>query len=192
MGECEGSDKRFKFEIMITKSQKNWLEHLSDSDKIIIKPYDPKSPEIFEEVKEKVIGCLGEKFKILHRGASYLKISGQDEIDIYVPVSRSLFDQTVSAMKQTFGEPRSLYPLKRARFRMTGYKKHIDVFVINKEDKSWIDSEEFTSYLLSKPQVLEEYRALKEFGNGLSVKAYYTRKNEFINRVLGKMKNNRA
>lgn len=173
---------------MITKSQQKWLDHLSDSDEIIIKPYDSESEKLFKEVKEKVVTCLGKEPKVLHRGASYLKISGQDEIDIYVPVAPSSFDQTVSKMKETFGEPRSLYPLVRARFRLEGYNKHIDVFVINQEDKGWVDSEIFTNYLLSHKDSLEQYRKLKESGNGLSTKAYYTQKTEFINTILVKAK----
>lgn len=119
-----------------------------------------------------------------HRGASALGISGQDEIDIYVPVSSGDFDMYVEKMRRVFGDPGSLYPLIRARFRVKGYKKHIDVFIINKEDKGWIDSEIFTNWLLSHPNTLEEYRKLKEGNAGLSTKEYYTRKTEFINRVL--------
>ena len=59
----------------MTKDQQKWLNHLSDTDKIIIKPFDPKSNEIFKEAKNKVIKALG-KVKVLERGASYLTISG--------------------------------------------------------------------------------------------------------------------
>lgn len=89
-------------------------------------------------------------------------------------------------MTKAFSKPRSLYPLIRARFRIEGFNKHVDVFVINKEDKNWIDSEKFTNYLLKNPKVLERYRELKEDGDGISVKKYYTRKIEFINGVLTK------
>lgn len=173
---------------MITKQQKQWLDHLNDQDKVIVKPYDPESEKIFEEVKEKVITCLGNGFEVLHRGASHLKISGQDEIDIYVPVEPNIFDETVTKIKDDFGEPGSLYPLVRARFRIDEYTKHIDVFVINKKDVGWTDSEIFTKYLLSHSNILEEYRQLKEAGRGLSTKTYYTQKIEFINNVLVKAK----
>lgn len=173
---------------MITESQRKWLDHLNDADQIVIKPYDPRSQEIFEEVRGKVLRCLGDDFEVLHRGASYLQISGQDEIDIYIPVKPMIFDLIVIKIQGTFGEPRSLYPLVRARFRVEGYEKHIDVFVINKEDSGWIDSELFTGYLLSHPDILDEYRKLKEFGSGLSTRSYYTHKIEFINEILGKAK----
>jgi hypothetical protein len=105
-----------------------------------------------------------------------LKISGQNEIDIYVPVFPKDYDSTVSQMTKFFGNPKSNYPCVRARFPISGYDKHIDVFVINRKDRGWIESEEFTSYLLKNPETLNEYKKLKEEGNGLSTKEYYTRK----------------
>lgn len=172
---------------MITKDQQKWLNHLSDTDRIVIKKYDPRSSLIFNEVKKKVVEVLG-KVRVLERGASYLGISGQDEIDIYVPVSSGDFDMYVEKMRRVFGDPGSLYPLVRARFRVKGYKKHIDVFIINKEDKGWIDSEIFTKYLKTHKNVLEEYRQLKEDGNGLSVREYYTKKIIFVNRIVKRVK----
>lgn len=168
---------------MITESQQKWLDHLNDKDFITIKPYDSKAPEIFEKVKKQVTGALG-KVRVEHRGASYLKISGQDEIDIYVPVLPEDFDKTVNIMSEHFGIPKSLYPLIRARFPIEGYGKHIDVFVINEKDSGWIDSEIFTNWLLMHPKDLEKYKKLKENGEGLSSKEYYTKKIEFINRIL--------
>jgi GrpB-like predicted nucleotidyltransferase (UPF0157 family) len=167
----------------MTKDQQKWLNHLSDTDKIIIKPFDPKSNEIFKEAKNKVIKALG-KVKVLERGASYLKISGQDEIDIYVPVDPKDFDMYVEKMTKAFGKPGSNYPSVRARFRISGYQKHIDVFVINKIDKGWIDSEAFTRYLKIHRKALDKYRKLKEDENGLSTKEYYAKKILFINNIL--------
>lgn len=184
---CNNSTNKGYNVHMITKSQQKWLDHLSDTDVIKIIPYDKKSPAIFNKVKRIVSRVLGDDYEVLHRGASYLKISGQDEIDIYVPVSPSDFDNIVERMTKAFSEPRSLYPLVRARFRMDGFNKHIDVFVINKDDKNWIDSEKFTNYLTENPIVLEEYRQLKENGDGLNVREYYTRKIEFINKILAKV-----
>lgn len=187
LNSIENSSKKRYHLLMITKDQQKWLNHLSDTDRIVIKKYDPRSSLIFNEVKKKVVEVLG-KVRVLERGASYLGISGQDEIDIYVPVSSGDFDMYVEKMRRVFGDPGSLYPLVRARFRVKGYKKHIDVFIINKEDKGWIDSEIFTKYLKTHKNVLEEYRQLKEDGNGLSVREYYTKKIIFVNRIVKRVK----
>jgi GrpB-like predicted nucleotidyltransferase (UPF0157 family) len=168
---------------MITKDQKKWLEHLSSVDKVALKPYDPNTPKLFREIKKNIISKIG-KASIYHRGASYLKISGQDEIDIYVPVAPISFSKYVEKMTKAFGKPGSLYPSIRARFRLNGYQKHIDVFVINKKDKGWIDSEIFTKYLKFNKKILDEYRKIKENANGLSITKYYTKKTVFINKIL--------
>jgi GrpB-like predicted nucleotidyltransferase (UPF0157 family) len=173
---------------MVTKKQQKWLDHLKTDDRITIVPYGPKSSVIFEKVKARIMNVLGNGFEILHRGASYLKISGQNEIDVYVPVLPKDFDTTIKAMIKGFGEPKSNYPLVRARFPVPDSKKHIDIFVINKEDDGWVESETFTNFLMSHSNVLDQYRQLKEDCNGLSTKEYYTRKIEFINNVLDKAK----
>lgn len=169
--------------MMITKDQQKWLDHLSDTDKIVIKPYDPKSCQIFESVKKEIVGVLG-KVRVLERGASYLKISGQDEIDIYVPVSPKYFDKYVKKMAELFSAPGSFYTSVRARFSIFRYGKKVDIFIINREDKGWTGSELFTKYLIKYPRVLDKYEKMKENGNGKNTREYYSEKIKFTNRII--------
>ena len=173
---------------MITTNQQKWIDHLSDEDKIVIKPYDQTCNEKFEKVKNKIHFFLGKNIEIKHCGATSLGISGQDEIDIYIPVIKKYFNNYIPKLTKLFGEPRSHYPLKRARFVTEVDKKHIDVFLINSESDDWINSVNFENYLRNNPKFLERYKKLKEDGNGLSVKEYYKRKTEFINEILKKVK----
>lgn len=171
---------------MLNKEQEKWLNHLSDTDKIVIKPYDKKAPEIFKKLKEKVDGLFLGLVTLEHRGATALKISGQDEIDTYIPVNVEDFNKCVSALTILLGEPRSNYP-DRVRFVTEIDKKHIDVFLIDKNAESWTNGVKFEKYLKTHPDILGEYKKLKEEGNGLSVREYYTRKVKFINEVLTKV-----
>lgn len=173
---------------MITKEQGKWLDHLTDTDAVVVIPWDPTVAVKFLYVKEQIQNLLGVEQLVEHRGASSLKISGQDEIDVYVPVSEENFNKVVSDLNILYGQPRSNYPLKRARFVTSVDGKHIDVFVINREDDSWKDSELFYNYLLDHPATLDLYRKLKENASGKSTKAYYTEKVEFINETLIKSK----
>ena len=111
-------------------------------------------------------------------------ISGQDEIDVYIPVAPSKFNKLIPSLTQLFGEPRSHYPLERARFVTIENGKHVDVFLINKDSDGWLNGLKFEKYLKSHPKALEAYRKLKESGNGLSTREYYRRKIEFINQIL--------
>src|SRR5687767_13419515 len=120
---------------MLRPEQEQWLAHLRDDDKVVIRPYDATTQEKFESVKQKIQASLGEETRVEHRGATSLGISGQDEIDVYVPVSPSKFDSLLEPLSRVFGEPRSLYPLSRARFVTFERGKHIDVFLINEESE---------------------------------------------------------
>lgn len=172
---------------MITNHQQKWIDHLSDKDKIIIKPYDPSCDEKFEKVKNIIQNFLGKNIEIKHCGATSLRISGQDEIDVYIPVVKKDFNNYIPKLTQLFGEPRSHYPLKRARFVTEVDKKHIDVFLINSESDGWINSVKFENYLRNNLESLEKYMRLKEEGNGLCIKEYYKRKIEFINEIIKKV-----
>ena len=171
---------------MLTIDQEKWVSHLSDERKIVIVPFDPTAEHKFQIVKRKIQKVLGLHIPVEHCGATSLGISGQDEIDIYIPIPPDSFHSLIDPLKTLFGEPKSLYPLERARFSTDELGKHIDVFLINNEHVGWLNGVIFEKYLKSHPQALEEYRQLKENGNGLSVREYYRRKIEFINEVLAK------
>lgn len=169
---------------MLTSEQDQWIAHLSDTDTIRIIPYDENVREIFEGVRTKVLENIGVHFSVEHHGATSLGISGQDEIDVYIPVSEKDFDETVLKMEHSFGAPRSVYPKKRARFVLIEGEKHVDIFPINRESDDWKNLVTFETYLKKNPEALNRYRILKESGNGLSVREYYRRKIEFLNEIL--------
>ncbi len=172
---------------MLTKKQEEWINHLSDESTIKITPFDPNCEEKFEKVKSIICSKLGKETKVEHRGASSLGISGQDEIDVYVPILQNQFDSHIFTLTELFGKPRSCYPLERARFATDIDGKHVDVFLINEEGDGWVDCVKFENYIRATPEALDEYRKLKESGNGLSVREYYRTKIEFINLVLAKI-----
>lgn len=169
---------------MLTPEQEKWIEHLSDTDTISIVPFDVTANEKFEQVRARILQVLGERVRVEHHGATSLGISGQDEIDVYLPVSQEGFESLVQSLKPLFGEPRSYYPSKRARFVTTEEGKHIDIFPINEESDDWKNLVKFETILQSDPAKLEEYRKLKESGDGLSTREYYRRKLAFINEIL--------
>lgn len=171
---------------MLTPEQEKWIAHLSDTDTVKIVPFDKVAGEKFASVKQKIQETIGNDFSIEHHGATSLGISGQDEIDVYIPVVLEAFDSLVAKLKEIFGEPRSLYPLERVRFVTEENGKHIDIFVINKERDDWKNLLKLETYLKVHPEALEEYEKLKESGNGQSVREYYRSKLIFFNQILSK------
>lgn len=175
--------------IVLTREQEKWIAHLSDETRISIVPFDPTADEKFQRVKRIIQDALRAQISVEHRGATSLKISGQDEIDVYIPISPTEFSSFIDPLKALFGEPKSLYPLERARFVTEEEGKHVDVFLINEECSGWKNGVKFEMYLKFHPEALEAYRQLKESGSGLSVREYYRRKTEFINEILIKAGN---
>ena len=92
---------------MLTPDQETWINQLSDQEMIVIQPYDPTAPEKFASVKRKIQAALGPEAVVVHRGATSLGISGQDEIDVYVPVPPEQFDAIIPVMMAAFGHPRN-------------------------------------------------------------------------------------
>jgi GrpB-like predicted nucleotidyltransferase (UPF0157 family) len=172
---------------MLTDEQEKWVNNLSGVDVIKIIPFDPTCQEKFEKVREIIRSRFGEAVRVVHRGATSFGISGQDEIDVYVPVLPGDFDGFIDKLSELFGQPKKVYPLNRAHFITHDSGKHIDVYLINEEAPSWLEGLKFEDYLRSHPEALEEYRILKEKGAGLSVREYYRRKIEFINDILNKI-----
>jgi len=169
---------------MLTSEQEVWINHLSDTDCVHIIPYDTKAPEIFERIRKRIRSILSDTYPIEHHGATSLGISGQDEVDIYIPVPPEHFDSVVARLSRELGEPGSVYAGNRARFTLFEERKRIDIFPINREHENWKATLAFERHLRTHADELDRYRDLKESGNGLSVREYYRRKYEFIDTIL--------
>ena len=171
---------------MLSKADINWLEHLSNSQKVKIIPYDPKVKEIFDKQKREILNILEQEVEVLHSGASGMGISGQDEIDLVILVPLGLFDETTAKLQKAYGPPDSFYANQRAKFNRQQGDKKIEVFIINQDSEERKRSKTFEDYLTKHPQSLEAYRKLKEASDGIGIKEYYRRKMEFINDIIDK------
>ena len=168
---------------MITPEQENWISHLDDTKKIKIISYNPKVKTVFKEMKKEIQKVLGE-VKVKHCGATSLGISGQGEIDLYIPVSGNFFNECLEKLIKRFGKVGSVYPLRRARFVKYVDEIKVEIFLINKESDDWKNCVKFENYLKQYPEALGEYKKLKEESEGLTVQEYYRKKLEFINKII--------
>lgn len=169
---------------MLTKADIKWLNHLSNSKKVKIVPFNPKIKELFEKQKKNILSILGQNIEVLHMGASSLGISGQKEIDIVIPTSLDNFEEFMEKFKKVYGKPRSFYPNNRVRFRHKLADINIEMVILNQDSEGWKRNLFFDNYLRTHPKALEAYRKLKETNSGLSIREYYRQKIEFINDIL--------
>ncbi len=170
---------------MLTPEQEKWIEGLSSERRVSILPYDTRTEELFEKVKNKIKNVLGSKIEVWHIGASSFGISGQDEIDIQVPVDKEKFSEYITALEKVFGKVRKVYPT-RARFEVSEDGKKIDFAITDVNSEDWLNHVRFQNYMNNHPEDLRRYRILKEESNGMIVKDYYRKKTEFINEILEK------
>jgi len=175
---------------MLTPEQEKWVSTLSDSDEIRIFPFDPTAEDKFNIIKKLILAELGEKNAVEHRGATSLGISGQNEIDVYIPVSGEDFISLRVPLESIFGKPGSIHT-DRVRYRTYVDKKRIDVFLVKEDSPDWQNLNDFEKYMSSHPDALEDYRLLKEQGNGLSTQEYYRQKIHFLNSILSKVNKTR-
>lgn len=169
---------------MLSEKQKKWLNTLSTSNKVKIVPYNPEVKTVFKQQQEELQSILGKDVTVIHQGASAWGISGKGDVDIYVPVPLKQFNNYFEKLKVAFGEPGSYYNLERVRWNRNIKNIEIEIFLVNQDALFWKDNLIFWDYLKAYPEVLEEYRILKEAADGTSTREYYTRKIIFINRIL--------
>lgn len=173
---------------MLTKEQLDWINHLSSEKKVEIFPYNPETKNVFKIIKAEILSFLPE-CKVYHKGSTALGISGQGEIDLYIPVSEHDFNVILSDLVEHFGKASSIYPLSRARFVKYFNNIKIEIFLINQDGDDWKNSEKFEFYLKNNKKYLKEYERLKQEYNGFSVREYYKNKIEFINKILNIINN---
>lgn len=167
---------------MLSHEQEKWISHLS-KEKVKIVPYNPKTKEVFNEIRQEIQEVLG-KTEIIHCGSTALEILGQGEVDVYIPTAKNSFNKNLEKLIKHFGKPGSIYLLKRARFVKYIDDIKIEIFLINKEINEWKNCLKFENYLKQHPVVLKEYIRLKENSKGLTIQEYYRKKLEFINKIV--------
>ncbi len=172
---------------MLSADDIEWIGRLPKSAVIKVFPHNPESVRLFEEEKQKIKNNLaGFPVTVMHGGASDLGISGQAEIDIFVPVPPPLLDTTVQKFTEIYGPSESISVSKRVRFNSEREGVRLEIIVVNEESDGWKKNVTVHAYLKNNSQALAAYQLLKETSNGSPAPEYYRRKIEFINDILGK------
>lgn len=169
---------------MLSSKQKHWLAQLSDTDKVKIVPYNPKTKDVFKKQERLIQSALGKESVVLHEGASAWGISGKGDVDIYIPVKVKSFNKVYEKLRSLLGDPGSYYQDERVRWNKVDDAIDVEIFLVNKEADFWKESIIFWDYIKSHHEALEKYRELKEKANGSSTRKYYTKKIEFYNEIL--------
>lgn len=168
---------------MLTQDQKKYLEKIPADKKVVVKPYDPKTPEIVAELVDK-IHSVEPDLEVVHLGASSLGISGQGDIDLSVLRPKESFAEHKEKLKKVLGEPVSGIGLVEWRFEKAGHD--ISIYLADPGDPSTARQLKVQQILKNNPTLLKEYEELKESAAKLSYREYQRQKYEFYNKILTK------
>jgi GrpB-like predicted nucleotidyltransferase (UPF0157 family) len=165
---------------MIKESQRKYLESLTPerlNSKVYVQPYDPK----IEKIAEKIIGKIRKlipNVDVRFLGASALKISGQNDIDIYILTPKESKENYINLLKDELGP----WPTRKWKWSEEGIE--ISVYLSDPDDYKLKEQLDLFEILTTNKQVLREYEDLKESMNGSTYEDYQTAKYEFYNKVL--------
>ena len=167
---------------MLLPGQKDYLAKLFPERaeaKVSIKPWDSRVITIAEGIIKTIKDKIPEA-DVRFMGASALRISGQNDIDIYVLCFDKDKDTYTEKLKELFGEKTKE---KKWKFFQDGFE--VSVYINNPEDLKQKEQIEIFEIFKSSPQILKEYEELKLSMNGKTYREYQIAKYEFYNRVLG-------
>jgi GrpB-like predicted nucleotidyltransferase (UPF0157 family) len=171
-------------------------------EKILIVPYDPSWPQLFQQEKEHLLGCLPKELirRIEHFGSTAVPgLSAKPIIDILIEVtSIELTKEKIVPVLESQGyeyfwrpslfkgQPFYVWLIKRNQKGIRVYHIHMMESQIEHSDELF-----FRDYLIEHPETTAEYQALKlrlaeKYSNDRE--AYTKAKTDFILKVTTEAK----
>ena len=169
---------------MLTSDELDYLNKIPADKTVKIYPYNPKITEVVEEIVDSINKAYPD-LEIKHMGASALKISGQNDIDIYTFSDPKNFDRYLPGLTKLLREPLH----KHETFCEWKFKKEgidIEFYLTAKDSKTMQKQIRVFEKLRDNSDLLKEYENVKSSMNGKSFKEYQEKKYEFYHRILEK------
>jgi GrpB-like predicted nucleotidyltransferase (UPF0157 family) len=174
--------RRKKMRFSLDEKQKKYLETISDSEMVVIRPWDPKTELVAKKLMDDMRSAVPD-LEVFHTGAAALKISGKNDLDFSILGVPKDFDNYLPALVKVLGEPQKRGK-ENVRWEITRDGFPVDVHLTNKDSLGWKEHRKVFELLRDGPQLLEEYRILKEQSAGVSLREYQRRKYEFYNKIV--------
>lgn len=168
---------------MLTDVQRKYLETISDTKIIHIKPYNPKCNEVAHKLIEQIKSS--STLDVLYTGASALGISGVNDIDFTILCPRLDFQKYLPRIEKILGKPQKI---GEQNIRWEGIEiggVAVDVHMTDPNNPFLAEHIQLFELLKNNRRLLKEYEELKQKCDGFSYKEYQRAKYEFYNKVLG-------
>ena len=167
---------------MLSPDENKFIQSIPKDKIVQIFPFDPKVTQAAEEIINQVHTFFPD-LKIVHMGASGLKISGQNDIDLYILSPWREFDKYLHGLIKIFGTPK----FKRRGsvawdFNRNGFP--VELYLTDPTSEPMKRQIRVYETLKSNPEILKEYEELKHEMNGKSFREYQKQKYEFYHKIL--------
>lgn len=167
---------------MLTPDEIDYLKKIPEDKIVKIYPYDPKTSEIAQEII-KTIKQTYPNLVVEHMGASALKISGQNDLDIFAFSDPKDFGKYLPGLTKLFREPLHKHEtFCEWKFKKDGFD--VEFYLTARDSKTMQRQIETFENLKNNPDLLKEYEQLKLSMNGKSFKEYQEKKYEFYHKIL--------
>jgi len=147
-----------------------------------IKPFDSKSIGVVDAYIKK-LDILLRPFGLglVHRGSTYFRIAGKGEIEFGIYPGEEKWPKVISALTSYYNGVVGKLEPNYARFNDTFEGFRVEVIVM-KGREALVDLA-LTKYLISHPQLLKDYEAVKQ-KYSYSKREYYAQKDKFLRSVV--------
>lgn len=169
---------------MLTEDEKNYLHKIPANKKVVVRPYDPKTPEIVEKFS-KLIHSVDLDLEIVHLGASSLGISGQGDIDLSILLPRPNFEACRAKLSKVLGCNTKGLSVIEWQFERNGHE--VTICLADPNEPSTSRQLKVQEILNQNSKLLEEYEKLKESASSQSYREYQKQKYEFYNKILRRL-----
>lgn len=169
---------------MFSKSEIDYLNKIPKDKIVKIFAYNPRSLKTAQEIIDSIV-AIYPNLEIKHMGASLLKISGQNDLDIYAFSEPKDFKKFLPGITKVIGVPLHVHN----SFIEWGLKKNgfdVQFYLTQKDSPTMQRQIKVFEVLINNPGLLKEYESLKESMNGKSFRRYQEKKYEFYHKILGK------
>jgi GrpB-like predicted nucleotidyltransferase (UPF0157 family) len=167
---------------MLTSDEKDFLSKIP-TDKIVhIHPFDSKTEKTANRIIQEILKIY-PNLEVKHMGASALKISGQNDLDIYAFSDPMDFGKYLPGLMKLFGEPLHKHETF-IEWKFTKDNFPVEFYLTAKNALSMQKQIKVYDILKSNSSLLKEYEALKQSINGKSFKEYQEKKYEFYHKIL--------
>lgn len=168
---------------MLTKDEIKYLKKIPADKKVQIFSYDPQIANISRYIIRS-IKDIYPSLRIIHLGAAALKISGQNDIDIYVLTDPERFNEYLPGLIRLFNSPTERHKTYLSwKFVRNGHD--VEVYLTDANSETMKKQIKVFEILSKNEKYSMEYETLKTKMNGRSYREYQQRKYEFYHKILG-------